>query len=284
MISLPGGGDTRQNLTGTVGNVVAMRAGDHSAKSVSLSSTSENIDLLGLPEGPGWCAILNGGAVAAKEARILHIPPGTEGAALFAKHIPADFVPRSLTGEDARAAGVTYAQRTTGRSWLAGMAAARIKAGRAREGDYEIVAKAALEAPVVPAELEQPSLPIEGTTSTPAATGHEGTPTSYAPVAAGASNQIGLAPVDADQNGQAMLGQAMSGAQAAAAATFAVRCDQVLHVIANNHAGITHAAIALETEIPKSTLSRVLDRLEQNGQIYKTEAGLWQASINEKAA
>ena len=355
MVNLPGGGDTRKNLTGTVGNVIGMRPGDHSAKSVTLSSTSEDIDLLGLPEGPGWCAVLSGGGVQAKEARILHIPPGDEGAALFAKHIPADFTPRGLTGADARAAGAIYANRTTGRAWLADMAAQRVKAGRAREGDHQL---AALAAAAAPHELEQP-LPFEGTPSTPAATGGEASFPSYAPAAAGvsnggtcefcgqpatvhdgdtglmmckmcdaiaaaveralpegsqglqrsdpegwkdflggvigrpdrsaspaASNQIGLAPADTP-NGAAEfphLAKALTPSQAAASAAFDLRCEHVRSVLAANRAGLTHAGIAAETNIPKAPLSRVLKRLEEIGHIRKTEAGLWEAASAETAA
>lgn len=285
MVGLPGGGDTRKNLTGTVGNVVAMRVGDASAKGVALSSTSEPIDLLGLPEGPGWCAILNGGKPAAKEARILHIPPGAEGAALFAKHIPADFTPRSLTGEDARAAGVTYAHRTTGRAWLAGMAAERIKAGRAREGDYELVAKAALAEPATPSELEQPALPFEGNTSTPAVTGHEETPTSYEPVAAGASTYT------QDQGEHEavylefpQLAPALRGASASSAVSFELRCAHVLAVLRRNRPGLTNAGIAQAADLSKAVVSRITKRLSETGQAHQNEAGLWLATAHEEAA
>lgn len=279
--TFPGGEATRKNLMGAVGNVVGLRPGDHAGQAVTLTATSENIDLLGLPAGPGWCAILNGGGVAAREARIMHIPSAKEhpeGIDLLAKHFPDDFTPRTLTGADAAAAGQTYANRVTGAAWREDMARQRAKHGYGDSADLPV----SLDKPSQNAGYgDQFGLPIP-----PAATNPEGAPTSDAFVAAGDSS-----PDQSGQDGQDAvylefpeLAPALYGASAGSAMSFELRCANVLAVIRANRAGLTHAGVVNETDLAKSVVSRVLDRLQTNGQIYKNEAGLWQATANEEAA
>lgn len=123
--SVPGGIDVRDNLMGAAGNVIGLRPGGSVAKGLTLTSTSADIDLLSLPTGGGWCAVLREGELEAAKARILHIP---DDAALV-PHLQG-FTPRTLTGDDATAAGEVYANRRTGKDWLRLIVKSRAKAGR----------------------------------------------------------------------------------------------------------------------------------------------------------
>lgn len=121
----PGGMAVRDALMGAAGNVVGLRPGGSVSKGLTLTATDREINLLGLPKGGGWCAILSAGAVESEKARVLFIPDRSH----VAKHLDG-FTIRTLTGEDARAAGATYTNRRTGAKWLEQMAAARARHGR----------------------------------------------------------------------------------------------------------------------------------------------------------
>lgn len=124
----PGGGSARDNVMGANGSIIALRPGGTQSESISLASTGENIDLMALPKGGGWCAIVVEGEIVSREARVLYIPDY----ALLAKHLKG-FIARSLNGSDLAAAGPAYASRTTGRAWLSTMASEKEKHGYADE-------------------------------------------------------------------------------------------------------------------------------------------------------
>lgn len=127
---VPGGMNVKTNLMGAGGNVIGLRPGTSSGATMTLSATSEEVDLRSLPEGGGWSAILSGGIVAADRARVEHIV-GREQLAPFLD----DFTPRGLLGDDLAAADAAdeyeddetglYSSRFTGKDWLAQMERAR---------------------------------------------------------------------------------------------------------------------------------------------------------------
>lgn len=121
---LPGGIRVRNNMMGSVGNVVALRPGGTSAQTTTLQSTSEEIDLLSLPGGDdagGWCGVMLAGQIVGFPARIMFDPKKTS-------RVDAEldgFTPRTLAGEDLKAAGEFYQNRPTGAAWYAAQLAAR---------------------------------------------------------------------------------------------------------------------------------------------------------------
>ncbi|WP_433169901.1 hypothetical protein [Kribbella sp. CA-247076] len=127
---VPGGMNVKTNLMGAGGNVIGLRPGTSSGATMTLSATSEEVDLRSLPEGGGWSAILSGGIVAAERARVEHIAKPDQ-----LKPFLDGFAPRGLLGADLAAAdapdehedGETglYSGRFTGKDWLAQMERAR---------------------------------------------------------------------------------------------------------------------------------------------------------------
>lgn len=264
---VPGGMNTRENLMGTAGNVVGLRPGGAVSKSITLSATSADIDLLGLPEGPGWAAILSGGGVMAEKARFVNIPDPKdhpEGIDLLAKHMPEDFVPDPLRGADAIAAGETYRTRTTGAMWLARMAARRAEEGRDQAGVPS-------NSPTVTSSTE---LVAAGDSTT---------------VTIGISEPADtITDVDVDVDETVVefphLARVLTGAAAVRSSGKQLRITQVINVLGRSQEAMSLSEVARITEIPKATAHRLLGELAQEGQITKTEDGLWQAIAAENAA
>lgn len=127
---VPGGMNVKTNLMGANGFVIGLRPGTASGATMTLSATSEEVDLRSLPEGGGWGAILDAGVVATDRARLEFI----ESIDQIAPYLEG-FVPRTLTGADLAAAdgpgeaGDTatglYSGRFTGAKWLKEMEQAR---------------------------------------------------------------------------------------------------------------------------------------------------------------
>ncbi|MET7284204.1 hypothetical protein ABZS29_38580 [Kribbella sp. NPDC005582] len=135
---VPGGMNVKTNLMGANGFVIGLRPGTASGATMTLSATSEEVDLRSLPEGGGWGAILDAGVVASDRARLEFIANHEE----IAPYLEG-FVPRTLTGEDLIAAdgpgegGDTatglYSGRFTGADWLKRMERARAGASAVHE-------------------------------------------------------------------------------------------------------------------------------------------------------
>ncbi|HWD83266.1 MAG TPA: helix-turn-helix domain-containing protein [Kribbella sp.] len=127
---VPGGMNVKTNLMGAAGNVIGLRPGTSSGATMTLSATSEEVDLRSLPEGGGWGAILTAGVVASDRARLEFI----KGMEQIAPYVEG-FAPRTLRGADLAAAdgpgedGDTltglYSGRFTGAAWLKQMEQAR---------------------------------------------------------------------------------------------------------------------------------------------------------------
>jgi hypothetical protein len=132
---VPGGMNVKTNLMGAGGNVIGLRPGTVTGATMTLSATSQEVDLRGLPPDGGWCAILTGGVVESEQARVEWI----DGPDVIAPYLDG-FARRTLTGADLTAAdapdeyedGVSglYSDRFTGTDWLAGMAQERANAGQ----------------------------------------------------------------------------------------------------------------------------------------------------------
>jgi hypothetical protein len=123
---LPGGMQVRNNMMGSVGNVVALRPGGNHAQNTTLTATSEEIDLLSLPGGDnagGWCAVMLAGQVVGFPARIMFDPKKDSRV----DSLLDGFKPRTLEGPDREAAGEFYASRPTGAQWYADQLAARAR-------------------------------------------------------------------------------------------------------------------------------------------------------------
>jgi DNA-binding transcriptional ArsR family regulator len=127
---VPGGMNVKTNVMGANGNVIGLRPGTSSGATMTLSATSQEVDLRSLPEGGGWGAILSGGVVAAERARLFWIA----GRDALASHLDG-FAPRGLHGADLAAADAPdeyedgeaglYSSRFTGAAWLEDMQQAR---------------------------------------------------------------------------------------------------------------------------------------------------------------
>lgn len=148
---LPGGMRVRNNMMGSVGNVIALRPGGTHAQTTTLTATSEEIDLLALPGGDdagGWCAVLTAGQVAGFPARIMFDPKKDSRV----DSLLDGFKPRTLEGADRSAAGEFYANRPTGTQWYADQLAARARQeSGAPQAHPAPVPAPVLAAPVVPA-------------------------------------------------------------------------------------------------------------------------------------
>lgn len=123
---LPGGMQVRNNMMGSVGNVVALRPGGNHAQNTTLTATSEEIDLLSLPGGDdagGWCAVMLAGQVVGFPARIMFDPKKDSRV----DSLLDGFKPRTLEGADREVAGEFYANRPTGAQWYAGQMAERAR-------------------------------------------------------------------------------------------------------------------------------------------------------------
>jgi hypothetical protein len=148
---LPGGMRVRNNMMGSVGNVIALRPGGSHAQTTTLTATSEEIDLLALPGGDdagGWCAVLTAGQVAGFPARVMFDPKKNSRV----DSLLDGFKPRTLEGADRSAAGEFYANRPTGTQWYADQLAARARQeSGAPQAHPAPVPVPVLTAPVVPA-------------------------------------------------------------------------------------------------------------------------------------
>lgn len=141
---LPGGMAVRNQMMGSVGNVVGLRPGGTQGQTTTLQSTSEEVDLLALPGGDGaggWCAIMLAGQVVGYPARMMFDPKKNSRV----DAVLDGFVPRQLEGEDLEAAGEFYKNRPTGAAWYATMQAKR-KARDAKRNARDVAAAGAVEA------------------------------------------------------------------------------------------------------------------------------------------
>lgn len=135
---VPGGMNVKTNLMGANGFVIGLRPGTASGATMTLSATSEEVDLRSLPEGGGWGAILDAGVVATDRARVEFIESVDQIAPFL-----EGFVPRTLTGADLAAADGPgevgdpatglYSGRFTGAKWLKEMEQARAGVPAAQE-------------------------------------------------------------------------------------------------------------------------------------------------------
>ncbi|HEY3561787.1 MAG TPA: hypothetical protein VGL05_30185 [Kribbella sp.] len=145
---LPGGMAVRDQMMGSVGNVVGLRPGGTHSQTTTLQATTEEIDLLALPGGDnagGWCGILLAGKVAGYPARMMFDPKKNSRV----DNVLDGFVPRELEGEDRKAAGEFYESRPTGAAWYATQQAKR-KARDAQQAGGSEAAHAAEPTPVQP--------------------------------------------------------------------------------------------------------------------------------------
>jgi hypothetical protein len=121
---LPGGMAVRNQMMGSVGNVVGLRPGGTQGQTTTLQSTTEEVNLLALPGGDGaggWCAIMLAGQVVGYPARMMFDPKKNSRV----DAILDGFKPRSLEGDDLKAGGEFYRDRPTGAAWYATMQAKR---------------------------------------------------------------------------------------------------------------------------------------------------------------
>lgn len=153
---LPGGMDVRDQMMGSVGNVVGLRPGGTHSQTTTLQSTTEEIDLLALPGGDnagGWCAVLLAGKPTGYPARLMFDPKKNSRV----EDVLDGFKPRALEGEDLEAAGEFYKTRPTGAAWYATQQAKR-KARDAQQAGGSAAAHATASTPAqttVPADAPQ---------------------------------------------------------------------------------------------------------------------------------
>ena len=102
------GGRKARGLMGGAGSLIAHRPGDGTANTLTSSSSSAQIDLRGLPQEPGWCAIIRRGEVLSRACKVRK--PTEEQV----RRELDGFVPRALDGDDLDAAGVDYRRRVRG--------------------------------------------------------------------------------------------------------------------------------------------------------------------------
>lgn len=103
----------RDALAGN-GTVVAMRPGGGQAGRLAVDSTSEEIDLTSLPDGPGWAVVLRRGQVLSRRCRVLQVVD-VDGL----EETLAGVQTRTLTGADLQAAGDWYSTAITGAEYAA---------------------------------------------------------------------------------------------------------------------------------------------------------------------
>ncbi|MFD7161678.1 hypothetical protein ACFV9C_44335 [Kribbella sp. NPDC059898] len=143
-VDLPGGMQVRDQMMGTVGNVIGLRPGGTNTQTTTLQSTSEEIDLMALPGGEnagGWCAILLAGKPIGYPARLMFDPKAKSRV----DEVLDGFVPRELEGEDRKAAGEFYENRPTGAAWYATQQAKRKARDAQKAGGSGTVAAEVVE-------------------------------------------------------------------------------------------------------------------------------------------
>jgi hypothetical protein len=254
-----GGITARELMMGTAGATVALKPGGEAAADLTVGATSETINLAALPDGGGWCAILQSSRVLAPKARIYHAGTEAINAAL------AGFTPRSLTGLDLIAAGAEYRDRMTGAQWIGRMATAR----------------AQLAAGIDPTA---PTRPVTG--PAPAAVLAIGSTDPIQDVPADRGPVTDLAPdrVGADHPELATVATA---SQKAAAATARFNRATVLTALVQTPTGMTRNDIVTVTGLTKSTVRRALMALAADGGaavIGGTEPEQWRPLAAEQLA
>jgi IclR helix-turn-helix domain len=263
--SYVGGIAARELMMGSAGATVALKPGGSSAGNLTLDGTSETIDLAGLPDGGGWCAILQSSKVLAPAARMFHATADAVSEAL------KGFTARSLSGFDLAAAGQEYTTRLTGAAWIEQMATARaqLAAGIHPSTGAPAPGGASTAMPVSAAA------PIQDTP--------EWAPESSSP-ADPVEERASAAPSSCPQ-----LASFASASQKAAAAQAALNRATVLGALRATPTGMTRQDIVTATGLPKSTVRRALLTLRTDGEattIPSTEPEQWKplAAQHQSAA
>lgn len=242
--AVPGGMNVKTNLMGAGGNVIGLRPGTVSGATMTLSATSEEVDLRGLPPDGGWCAILTGGVVESDCARVEWI----DGPKVLAPHFEG-FARRTLQGADLTAAdapdeyedGVSglYSDRFTGDDWLAGIHQARADEAAGIPIQVEVSA-----GQTIPVEDEPDPMPAPG----------EGT---------GYDVAVALNTAADNLRGTLRAEKVEQGAQSRQA---------VLDVIRDAGAdGATRREIQAITGLAKATANRHIAGLVKDGQVVRGE-------------
>ncbi|MGL5830486.1 MAG: helix-turn-helix domain-containing protein [Angustibacter sp.] len=243
--SYVGGIAARELMMGSAGATVALKPGGSSSGDLTLDGTSESIDLASLPDGGGWCAILQSSKVLAPAARMYHATAERVAAEL------EGFTAQSLTGFDLAAAGKEYVTRLTGAAWIEQMATAR-------------------------AQLAAGIHPSSGTT-VPVAAPIQDTPEWTSKPSAPATGQVEES-TPAVPSSCPQLASFASASQKAAAAQAALNRATVLGALRATPTGMTRQDIATATGLPKSTVRRALFTLRTDGEattIPSTEPEQW---------
>ncbi len=253
--SYVGGIAARELMMGSAGATVALKPGGSSSGDLTLDGTSETIDLASLPDGGGWCAILQSSKVLAPAARMYHATAERVAAEL------EGFTAPSLTGFDLAAAGKEYTTRLTGAAWIEQMATARAQLAAGIHPSSGATVPIAAPIQDTPEWTSEPSIS--------AGPGEESPPT---------------APSSCPQ-----LASIASASQKAAAAQAALNRATVLGALRATPTGMTRQDIVTATGLPKSTVRRALFTLRTDGEattIPSTEPEQWKplAASQQSAA
>lgn len=242
------GGRQARSLAAGGGSMIAHRPGDGTANMLAGGSTADSVDLRTLPPGPGWCAIIRQGAVVSARARVRF------ASEKMVREELEGFRCRQLMGADCAAAGRSYTARN---------------AITDTSGDTPEAAPAeALLAPV--SQLRRSPVPVEVTLQK---------------LEASTKRLKGEAPA------RTAAGEELSGSQRAAAQRAATNADTVRELLERSgELGLRRNAIDMELDgqMSRTTITRTLAKLAEDGVITKTENGEWKtaraaASIGESA-
>lgn len=241
------GGRKARGLMAGGGTMIGHRVGDGVAQTLAGSGSSQKVDLLSLPPGPGWCAVIRKGQVLAQRARVRY---AKEEKVL--EHLEG-FEPLALTGEDLIAAGGNYVARRRG-----------------------IHAAAEMRGETVP-ELEHAQTStdldlVDLVDATDAQTSRQ-EPLPGSSEAAVTSLQSAQAKLSEQAQKWADTGDRNRG--------------QILAILLANPAGLTKEGVIHQLpetqQLSDRTVRRALQKLEETGRATKTPAGLWQATETEAA-
>lgn len=276
------GGRKARGLMGGGGALIGHRPGDGTANVLTGSSSGVKIDLRTLPPDPGFCAIFRRGQLLAAEARVRYASVSAVEETL------AGFVPRSLDGADAAAAGDAYPSRVTGPA--AADAITKARAAEAAGDDLDDVdaflAEAAADpTPTAPAASTVDAAPAAPAAPAAAAPADDGPVTVATLAGAAAALDVAAGGVVADHLDQVRQQRAASGSQAVAEQNRAI----VLAVLEGLGVPLRVAdvvRILSESERPasRSTVTRALRDLVAAGHVQRDEDGAYTATSGQVAA
>ncbi|HEY9411890.1 MAG TPA: hypothetical protein VIP77_20085 [Jiangellaceae bacterium] len=243
--SIIGGRVTGDNLMAG-GSTIGHRVGSTTASTIAGKGTTVPLQLNGLPEEPGWVGIYRRGNVLAEQARVYDTG---KGGARFVEHM-RDVTLRTITDEDAAAAGEAYRNRETGKAAVARMAANKRARNEARQRPTD-----ATDASRDGADSHDPI--------SPAATTEDATMrTDQANQTTGNVVELGAA-----------RDKALTGSQLAAAKAAESRQQAILLTLQTFPIGCTRAQLIELTEMPEATLDRHIRVLKANGRVVQVDAG-----------